>query len=545
MALLLLPLVDGVALTNKVLIIGVDGTMPQYLLQAQTPNLDALCADGCYSHRAITHPVTHSAACWTAMFTGVWGDKNGVNDLNNGFNGTHFDRYPNFMKRLETVNSSWNTVAYLRWSPLSTALSGTDVIQSFGSDGGLTTATCQHLTNANPDVFYTILLDVDSAGHNPGWGTTTYVQAIETADARVGQMMNALTNRLTYANENWLVIVLSDHGEHDHPDIGRSRVTFHIVSGPAAARGVMRPSPSMVDVCATVLTHMGVAVDPAWNLDARLEGLPLPVAGYETNLIYNGGAEANSGTNNYYILDDNQKIDRGAAWWFDGSMVTLGQYGARASFPGLGSPGPTHRGNSFFLGGLGMSNVISQVIDVSHLAADIDDLGVDYTLAGFLGGVLTNDGIFTFSARFLNAASTGLGTNSIGPVTATDRTNTTCLLERSVVGQVPLGTRLIEFVLAAVSTAPTNDAAADNLSFELTPRAAPPFVVSMHRPNGLQNHMEFVSRMNRLYHLERSEDLRSWTKVSDEVAGTGSVLRLVDTNPPSGQGYYRVNCRLP
>ena len=31
-------------------------------------------------------------------------------------------------------------------------------------------------------------------------------------DARVGRIMSALTNRASYAEENWLVIVLSDHG---------------------------------------------------------------------------------------------------------------------------------------------------------------------------------------------------------------------------------------------------------------------------------------------------------------------------------------------
>jgi hypothetical protein len=71
------------ALTNKVLIIGIDGTMPSALAVASTPNLNALKSNGCFSVRVVSHPVTHSAVAWSSMFTGVWGDKHGVNDPGN------------------------------------------------------------------------------------------------------------------------------------------------------------------------------------------------------------------------------------------------------------------------------------------------------------------------------------------------------------------------------------------------------------------------------------------------------------------------------
>jgi hypothetical protein len=116
------------ALQKKVLIIGVDGCMPSAMAVANTPNLNALKAPGCFSDRVVTHPVTHSAACWTSMFTGVWGDKHGVNDPNNSFTGNRLALYPNFMKRLETANSNLNTVAYTRWGGLLSALPGTDAV---------------------------------------------------------------------------------------------------------------------------------------------------------------------------------------------------------------------------------------------------------------------------------------------------------------------------------------------------------------------------------------------------------------------------------
>ncbi|HWN94897.1 MAG TPA: alkaline phosphatase family protein, partial [Methylomirabilota bacterium] len=233
--------VSHAALTNKVLIIGIDGTMPSALAVANTPNLNALKSNGCHSVRVVSHPVTHSAAAWSSMFTGVWGDKHGVNDPGNSFAGNRFASYPSFFKRLEAANSNWNTLAFARWAPMLTAVPDADVKLSFAGDAAVTDETCRRLTNSNPDVFWMLLLDVDSAGHSSGWGptVTNYVRAIETADGRVGQIMGALTNRVSYSNENWLVIVQTDHGEHDHPNPERSQIVFSIFSGPAAARGVI------------------------------------------------------------------------------------------------------------------------------------------------------------------------------------------------------------------------------------------------------------------------------------------------------------------
>jgi hypothetical protein len=524
---------DAPPQTKKVLIIGVDGTMPSALAVANTPTLNALRAGGAFSDRAITDPVTHSAACWSSMFTGVWGDKHGVNDPGNSFTGNRFDLYPNFMRRLEMVDSNLNTVAYLRWAPLQTALAGTDIVQAFDSDAALVSSTCSLLTNANPDVFYTILLDVDSAGHSYGWGptVTNYVKAIQTADARVGQIINALTNRATYAQEDWLVIVLSDHGEHDS-SLERSRVTFHLVWGPTAAQGVMYPTPSIVDVCPTVLHHLGVPIDPAWNLDARLEGLPLPPARYGTNLVVNGDAETNSGTNGY-------TPNRGIAWWWDHNSVTLACYGAHPSFPGTNSPGPAQRGHNFFLGGTNTA-LVSQTIDVANLAGDIDGAQVDYLLSGWLGGADLQEDSARFIARFLDDSGALVYSASVEPVTAAQRGGVTGLLERSVAGTLPQGTRRVEFVLLAQAVSGANDASADNLSFVLTRKPDPPFRVLIPEQTDQGWLVRWESLTNRVYELERSEDLLEWHLVSPAVPGTGAPLSLVDTNAPFGQGFYRV-----
>ncbi len=538
--ILLLGTFTSSALTNKVLIIGIDGTMCSALAVARTPNLDSLKSNGCFSVRAVTHPVTHSAACWSSMFTGVWGDKHLVNDPGNSFTGNNLAGYPSFFKRLETANSNLNTLCFARWSPLTTVVPDADVKLSFGTDAEITTETCRRLTNSNPDVFYMILLDVDSAGHSYGWGpnVTNYVRAIETADGRVGQILNALRSRQTYTNENWLVIAMTDHGEHDHADLERSRITWHIISGPAAARGEMRPSPSIVDICPTVLKHMGIPIDPAWNLDGRVEGFPLEAPRFGSNLIHNGDAEAASGTSTY-------STNRGITWWFDTSSTTVGRYGGNARFPTASSPGPAQRGLNFFLGGT-TNGLITQRIDISNLGSDIDDPGVDYTLAGWFGGAENDEDRMSLTAKFLSSTGATLGSNIVGNMTAADRSGATGLLERQTTGTLPQGTRFVEFLLASQAIAGNNDASADNLAFVLEAKPDQPFSISVPSVSAKGWRVDVLTTLtNRVYALEKSQDLVTWAHITVPEAGSGAALSLTDTNATAESAFYRVNCRKP
>jgi len=58
--------------------------------------------------------------------------------------------------------------------------------------------------------------------------------------------------------------------------------------------------------------------------------------------------------------------------------------------------------------------------------------------------------------------------------------------------------------------------------------------------------VEFASRTNWLYLLERSPDFTNWTGVSVEKPGTGDTLILAETNRPAANAvFYRTNARRP
>ncbi len=57
--------------------------------------------------------------------------------------------------------------------------------------------------------------------------------------------------------------------------------------------------------------------------------------------------------------------------------------------------------------------------------------------------------------------------------------------------------------------------------------------------------VQFLSRSNWLYTLERTTDLQSWTNVLPAVSGNGTNLFLPDTNPPASRACYRVRANRP
>jgi len=113
-----------------------------------------------------------------------------------------------------------------------------------------------------------------------------------------------------------------------------------------------------------------------------------------------------------------------------------------------------------------LASSLTQTVNVSHYAGSIDKNHATYKLSGWLGGYADQGDNATVTATFQDALGNPLGTGSIGPVTASDRSNQTGLLPRSSDGTVPSGTRKVLVVISMVRTDGTaNDGYADNLSF--------------------------------------------------------------------------------
>ncbi|MDH5589361.1 MAG: alkaline phosphatase family protein, partial [Gemmatimonadota bacterium] len=117
----------------------------------------------------------------------------------------------------------------------------------------------------------------DEASHEHGSIGPEYREALATADTQVGRLWAAVRARPTFAGEDWLVLISTDHGRRADGghggDTPEERTIFFLAGGPAAAHGGLIDPVHVVDVAVTALTHMGVVIDPAWNLDGKAVGL--------------------------------------------------------------------------------------------------------------------------------------------------------------------------------------------------------------------------------------------------------------------------------
>ena len=211
--------------------------------------------------------------------------------------------------------------------------------------------------------------DVDTAGHTCGFDPAApgYLDAIAVTDAQIGQVMTAMAARPNFANEDWLVILTTDHGGLGTGHSGGlppQRTIPFIVAGPLATTVLPQAHPRQVDVAATVLTYFGAPIPS--NYDGHAVGLtppgPLPPCSARTS---SSTATPNTTADSTQAARSNTPRAgtiraRAASRCF--------AIGAAGGFPTVADPAPPTRGDNFFSGGMNATSTMTQRIDVSNLA---------------------------------------------------------------------------------------------------------------------------------------------------------------------------------
>jgi hypothetical protein len=464
---------------RKVLTIAFDGLRPDALVAANAPNVDSLVdgtffgtsgPSGIFSMYAQAEHLTFSGPGWGAYMTGLHVDRHGAdtNGFENVVPGT-----TDWFAPLEAFNPSLDTRRVLTWNIASTSIpSGADIVENYeyssNGDQLMTNRVVQFMQDSATDAIMMFYSDTDSAGHTCGFSPTAacYLAEIADTDNQIGQVLTAMKNRPTFANEDWLVVITTDHGGLGTGHAGglpEQRTIPFIVAGPLATTVLPQAHPRQVDVAATVLTYFGAPIPS--NYDGHAVGLtpagPAPVA-MGQNVIFNGDAEYNRG------FSGNSTQQYAAGWDDPGpGGVTLIPYGAGNLFPTSQDVGPSNRGMNFFSGGTNDTSIMSQQVDISSFASTIDTGTLDFTLWAWLGGYASQNDTASVVAHFLNGSNSEIGTAQLAPVTAAERGNVTKLLFREQIGNVPAFTRSIKFELIATRSTGENDGYADNMSFIL------------------------------------------------------------------------------
>lgn len=266
--------------------------------------------------------------------------------------------------------------------------------------------------------------------------------AVITASAQTAKTPNSLSGNGTGSGEAAVTWAMAASARRDFERVSSRSTT---------AAAVITTSP--VTTSPNLLTNPGAEFgddSPSGNSTVSIPGWT--VTGTPTVIEY--GATRNS--------------------WPIGTSFPMPDLPAFMGYPTARS-GPADGGAQFFGGGNVATSTLTQTVDLTGAAAQIDLGTVAYNLGGWLGGWLINPSSASVKVDFLDSNQLYLGAGQIGPVTMFDRWFQTGLRERETSGLLPEGTRFAKVVVTLEAWDPIfiglnadyNPAFADNISFTI------------------------------------------------------------------------------
>lgn len=247
------------AARRKVLLIGIDGLiLNRAISSGRAPTLSALRDDCFYTDLLIEMP-TISGPSWTTLLTGTTQNIHKVVD-NDCINHNLADA-PDLLTQASKKFPEITTYAAAGWPPLIDPNDVGPVIATRKEDqvngkhsifvrNGETdgyelvdpqvAADAIHTINdAGPDLSFIYFCGADEAGHLSGTLEGPYFDAIESIDSHLAQIHAAIHDRSTALNEEWLVVITTDHGHRDEGGHGgdspQERASFVIAHGVGTA----------------------------------------------------------------------------------------------------------------------------------------------------------------------------------------------------------------------------------------------------------------------------------------------------------------------
>ena len=288
--------------SNKAVFLIVDGIPADVIERVATPNLDVIAKVGGYTRAEVGGPLndpaetpTVSAPGYMSLVTGTWANKHNV--YGNADLAPNYD-YWNLFRLVKAVDPSLETGLFSTWTDNRTVLLG-EGLASAGSitidyvadgfetdaqrfphapndrhiqviDRYVTAEAARAIEQFGPDLSWVYLQYTDDVGHALG-DSSELDAAVEVMDALVGTVWTAVQARAAAHNEDWLILVTTDHGRdretgRDHGGQSERERTTWITTNSRRLNARFHQRPSIVDIYPSIVSHLGIRI-------------PLPTAG--------------------------------------------------------------------------------------------------------------------------------------------------------------------------------------------------------------------------------------------------------------------------
>jgi predicted AlkP superfamily pyrophosphatase or phosphodiesterase len=286
--------------TKKTLFVIVDGISADVIEKVAKPNLDAIAKVGGYSRAHVggekdtySQSPTISAVGYNCLLTGTWTNKHNVWD--NDIKDPNYNYWTIFRFFKEQYPQKQSAV-FSTWLDNRTKLIGDGLLQTnrlridYPFDGfeldtihfphdkqseyihrideKVVDEAASYMESNAPDLSWVYLEYTDDMGHKYG-DSQQFHDAIKIMDDQMGRLWKAIRVREKNFNEDWLLVITTDHGRDPESGKGHGRQTDRerstwIVTNAKGLNANFNPRtgqevPGIVDIMPTIARHMDVS----------------------------------------------------------------------------------------------------------------------------------------------------------------------------------------------------------------------------------------------------------------------------------------------
>jgi predicted AlkP superfamily pyrophosphatase or phosphodiesterase len=264
------------AQVEHVLIVGCDGFGSIGFTPTNTPVLHGLMRQGAYTLRARGVMPTSSSPNWASMIMGAGPEQHGV--TSNDWETNKFEiapvargtdgMFPTIFGVLrEQRRKAWIGCVH-DWDGFGRLLEphAPDLLENVKGSSATARRAAEVIRKHKPTFLFVHFDDVDHAGHEFGWLSSEFFQAVDKADALIGDLLVALKD--AGIREQTVVFMSADHGgkgkSHGEPTMDEIEIPF-IIAGPGIKKGYeLRGPVNTYDTAATVAHLFGLKAPEAW-----------------------------------------------------------------------------------------------------------------------------------------------------------------------------------------------------------------------------------------------------------------------------------------
>jgi predicted AlkP superfamily pyrophosphatase or phosphodiesterase len=297
---------DSSSSVPKAIFVIVDGIPADVLEETHTPNIDDLAGRNGYTRSFVGGEIggpsqspTVSAVGYNSLLTGTWANKHNV--FNNSIDNPNY-QYWDIFRIAKQNNPSLQTALFSTWLDNRTRLIGDGLseagdskldyyfdgfeldLERFPHDEGRTyirdiddlvsSEAARYIRENGPDLSWMYLEYTDDVGHLFGDGSEL-IESVTLIDSFVGRIWNAVQSRQNTTDEDWLVIVTTDHGRDvatgkNHGGQSERERTTWIATNSNNLNRRFNSTPAIVDIMPSIANHLRLTLPS--SIENQLDG---------------------------------------------------------------------------------------------------------------------------------------------------------------------------------------------------------------------------------------------------------------------------------